>query len=256
LSDQLIPSAPGDLRVGRVLNRSFTLLLGDFPKFFAVTLVVWLPYPLFLWLIEPAVTALASDPQHATLEGAVTLLVYLLALIALALLLSTFGPAVILYGAFQRMRGQNFAVAESVARGLSRTLPILGMLALSLLAFLGAGLLLVIPALILMVMWFVALPVIVVERVAPIEGLRRSSFLTQGYGWKIFGIWLLIFIADTIMQQVLDRLLGDSMVGTVGGFLWLVLTEAYLAIVIAVLYYELRVAKEGIDLERIAAVFE
>ena len=146
LSD--LPSTPGDLRMGRVLSRSPAVLLGDFPKFFAVTLVIWLPYPLVLRLIEPTFTAFARDPQHLTLDAALTVLIYEFAFIALLLLLllAALRPAVILCGAFQRMRGRSFAVAESGAQGLSRFLPILGMLVVLLLAFSGAALLLIIPA--------------------------------------------------------------------------------------------------------------
>ena len=256
MSDQLISSAPGDLRVGRVVNRSFTLLLGDFPKFFAATLVIWLPYALLLWFLEPALDDFAQNPQRMTLQAALTLLEYELAILALILLLAALSPAVILYGAFQRMRGRSFGVAEAFARGLSRFLPILGMMVLLLLAVLGAGLLLIFPAFIILTMWYVALPAIIVERLGPLESLRRSSFLTRGHRWKIFGIWMLILIVESIVQYVLQRLLGAGIVGAFGDFLWLVLTEAYQAVVVAVLYYDLRVAKEGIDIDRITAVFE
>ena len=105
-------------------------------------------------------------------------------------------------------------------------------------------------------MWYVALPAIVVERAGPIESLRRSSFLTRGHRSKVFGLWVLIFIVESIVGYALRRPLGAGIVGTAGRFLWLVFTAAYQAIVIAVVYYDLRVAKKGIDLDRIAAVFE
>lgn len=67
---------------------------------------------------------------------------------------------------------------------------------------------------------------------------------------------MLILVVQSVVQRVLQRALGSGIVGTLADGLWLALGEAYQAIVVVVLYHDLRVAKESIDLERIATVFD
>ncbi|HUH84521.1 MAG TPA: hypothetical protein VLX85_07910, partial [Stellaceae bacterium] len=195
-------------------------------------------------------------PQNADMETLIRILLLELGLLALTMALSVLGQAVILYGAFQKMRGGGFSIAQSFARGFARFLPMMGMLALTLLGAMVAGLLFVVPAVILLTMWYVALPACLIERLGPMESLTRSSFLTRGHRWKVFGIWMLVVVVQSVVQQVLQGALGSGILATAAYGLWLVLSEAYQAIVVAVLYHDLRVAKEGIDVERIAAVFE
>jgi large-conductance mechanosensitive channel len=50
-------------------------------------------------------------------------------------------------------------------------------------------------------------------------------------------------------------ILGSTF-GQIVNLLWSAIWTAFLAIVLAVTYHDLRVAKEGVDTEQIAAVFE
>ena len=43
---------------------------------------------------------------------------------------------------------------------------------------------------------------------------------------------------------------------TIGNTIWGAIGSAFSSIVLAVTYYDLRVAKEGIDIEQIASVFD
>ena len=98
--------------------------------------------------------------------------------------------------------------------------------------------------------------------------MGRSRQLTKGHRWKIVGLQLAIIIPALII----GGLVGAIIVGT-GGFLamasalsstlgqvvnliWSAIWTAFYAIVIVVTYHDLRVAKEGVDTEQIAAVFE
>ena len=253
MSDTRAGPAPGDFLVGRVLNRSFELLFGDFLKFFATTLVIWVPFLLVSLFSGTYLAVAARDPQSIN-AGAVIGLALVTAVLVLGL--SILSQAVVLYGAFQTMRGRSFGIAESFAQGFARFLPILGMFFLIGLAVMCAALLLIFPAFILLTMWYVALPACVLERKGPTESLGRSSFLTRGYRWKVFGIYLVILIVNTIVSQVLQRILGAGVIGAIVNLLWLALIAAYQSIVVAVIYHDLRVAKEGVDVDRIAAVFE
>ena len=120
-------------------------------------------------------------------------------------------------------------------------------------------LLLIVPGIILWTMWYVAFPACVLEGIGPFEALSRSSFLTSGSRWKVLGlalvIVLIIAVPGAILQSVLGLTLGWSGL-VIGAYVGRVLGGALAAIVAAVLYHELRVAKEGVDVDRIAAVFD
>jgi hypothetical protein len=114
----------------------------------------------------------------------------------------------------------------------------------------------------------VAMPVCVVEQLGPFGSLGRSRQLTKGHRWKIVGLQMVVIIPALII----GGLVGAIIVGT-GGFLamasalsstlgqvvnliWSAIWTAFYAIVIVVTYHDLRVAKEGVDTEQIAAGFE
>jgi len=240
-----VPTA--SIRVGEVFRRAFEVLLGDFGKFIALTAITWSPY-----LLLTLLTLSPGDPGGGTLA--------LLGLTGILWgVLTILGQAAILYGAVQKMRGQDFTIGASLGRGFGRFLPILGLF-ICLGVAVGLGfVLLVIPGVMLAVMWYVALPACVVERRGPIESLQRSGFLTKGNRWRIFGIAVVIYIVNTVVQLVVAQVLSaiaGQMISALGVFAWMSLLQAFSAITVAVAYHDLRVAREGADIEQIAAVFD
>ena len=95
------------------------------------------------------------------------------------------------------------------------------------------------------------------------KALRRSRGLVKGRWWATFGTLLVATVLSGIVQSVLSGLLvGVTVTGgndlaqaaaqaiatTVGS----VLTTPFTAAVVTVLYFDLRVRKEGFDLELLA----
>jgi hypothetical protein len=230
----------GDFRVGRVLSRSFAILLRNLPQFVGLSAIAVLPN-----LILPMLEARRSG----FLLGVAGILAFVLPFIV---------QAVILYGAFQVMRGQPFRVGVSLRMGLARFLPLLGTTICMTLAMGVAGLLLIVPGLIVATVLFVSVPACVVERLGPFKSMGRSVTLTKGHRWKIFGILLLFSIIGSIGVAVLVLLLSAvaGVAALVGSLIWQAVLTAYYAVITVVTYHDLRVAKEGVDIERIAAVFE
>jgi hypothetical protein len=263
--------AEGDFRVGRAISRAFSVLSRNFVTFFIVTTVAYLPVLLLIWGVAEAVSG--SGVGIAVVVFGVLLLMALFML----------SQAVVLHGAFQDMRGRPVSLADSLGVGLRRFLPLIGLAVVMLLvAVAGAllvglmsflvgmisggliagilsGVLLVIAAVILLIMWFVATPVCVVERLGPFASLRRSSQLTKGHRWKIFGLMLLMIIISVIAGQVVEYILGavgGMILIAIGTLIWNGIWGAFYAVAVAVTYHDLRVAKEGISIEQIAAVFD
>jgi len=234
----------GDLRVGNVLSRAFEICSANFLLFGAVMLVVSLPNLFFT--LQPATEASWASGLYFVLE------------IVLGLFLNTIGEAVILFGAFQYLRGQPVVPGEALQRSLARFLPILGFAILYALALFFGFILFVIPGIILFVMWTVALPACVVEGLGPIDCMRRSTDLTRGYRWKIFGIFILLTIISAIVGGIINSIAGQG--GIVAkaliGVLWSAAWSTYWNCVLVMIYHDLRVVKEGIDTAQIAAIFD
>ena len=92
--------------------------------------------------------------------------------------------------------------------------------------------------------------------------MGRSAQLTKGHRWRIFGLELLL-VGLLVIASILIGLLnwalstiGGPLLGAISGLLWNTVWVAYYAVMVAVAYYDLRVCKEGIDIEQIAAVFD
>jgi len=88
--------------------------------------------------------------------------------------------------------------------------------------------------------------------------MSRSAALTKGNRWKIFGMMILLAIIGGIgagMTEGFSAGAGPT-IGLVVKLIWSALFGAFSAILVVVIYHDLRVAKEGVDTDQIAAVFE
>jgi hypothetical protein len=121
----------------------------------------------------------------------------------------------------------------------------------------------IIPGIWLWVSWSVAIPVLLTEDVRGFKALGRSFRLVKGRWWPTFGLVLLGFLLTTIVGGLVQAIFGalffvaDSdfaifLTDTLGGSLSSIVTTPFLAAVITVLYVDLRVRKEGFDLQLLA----
>ena len=246
--------AAGEFRVGMVFSRAWTVLSGNVTKFLPLTAILALPN---LANLIPGIsdgTAIRNAPPSIT-PGAIFAFV---GSVIVWIILNKVTEATVLYGSFQAMRNRPVQVGESFKKGLARLVPIIGLsICMGLTVGLG-GLLLIVPAFILMSMFFVALPACVVEGLGPFQSMGRSKALTNGHRWKIFGVLAVLWLVSLIVGAVLLTTLtvGGRVVAAIGQMVWNTLMGAYQSIVVAVVYHDLRVAKEGVDIEHIASVFD
>lgn len=240
-------SVAGEFRVGRIFDRTLAIYKRNFPAFSLVALIASLP-PLLLG-------AGAGDTAPMMAQSMVLGLVIMLVSVALALL----SQAILVHAAFQDMRSRPVDLMESVNVALARLLPILGLAILSALGIAVGLMLFVIPGLILLTMWFVGVPVCMVEQLGPWQSLRRSTQLTKGHRWKLFGAILVVYVAAAIISQIITLVftaLAGFFIGLLAALAWNTVWGAFFATFVVVSYYELRSTKEGMDIEQIAAVFD
>jgi len=181
---------------------------------------------------------------------------------SIPLLLTTFvtsplSYAIFVCAVFQQLATGSVHLGTAIAQAFARILPLLACAVCQVFAITGGMILLIFPGFIVMTMLAVAAQVCVIERLGPIASLSRSAALTKGARWRVFGLLLvigLISLAGTAFTNPLQRHFG--LPGVIVAFLLTGFATAYNNTVYAMQFHDLRVAKEGIGTERIAAVFD
>jgi hypothetical protein len=246
--------AEREFRIGDALNKTILTLSRNLLPFSVVTGIAALP------------GILIFQPIHAATIFAGGLLLWVL--------MSGLSQAVVLNAAFEDMRGRPVDMLASFRASWRRFVPVIGVtlvmygcLTPMIVLFLppplpfsiaSASLALIVPTFIMATMIFVATPVCVVERLGPLKSLGRSAALTKGCRWRIFGMMMAVWLIGVTGAGILEAL-GDGVGPTIALVLkviWEALLGAYNAILVVVIYHDLRVAKEGVGTDQIAAVFE
>jgi uncharacterized membrane protein len=139
-------------------------------------------------------------------------------------------------------------------------LPLIGIAIIVGIAMVGGFILLVVPGVLVALALCVAFPVRIAERRGVFASIQRSRDLTRGYRWRIFLACLAYFGAVVVLQMVLAVV---RLVLPISAITWTItvtpllsgVTSLFGAVGIAVIYCELRAAKEGARPTDVAAAF-
>src|SRR5437870_3546956 len=115
----------------------------------------------------------------------------------------------------------------------------------------------VVPGIMKMCSYFVAVPATVVEGTGMSESLARSKKLTEGYRWHVFAVLLVMWLVAFALGGVLGvaaRGTPETVSLVLTNILPSAIAGSLTAVFYGVAYYQLRAAKEGIDIEQLAAV--
>lgn len=103
--------------------------------------------------------------------------------------------------------------------------------------------------------YFAVIPVLMIEEVPVADTMSRSRFLADGNGARtVFLVGGTIFLAGTI-ALILGGIAGALISGVVGAVLYLfciAVVNQFPAVVLTLLYFDLRIRKEGYDIELLA----
>jgi hypothetical protein len=257
----------GAMTLGDILDRGLKLLMARLPAFLAINLVIQLP------LLAIELVQVAAQTSEA---GIGVNLLLVLVLVFLAIVLTQIASAAILHIISREFVDQPTTVGEAVNFAMGRFGRLIGA---SILAgiIIGFGmLLLVIPGLIFFTWYALVAQVVVVENRGGGDALARSKQLTEGYRWRVFGVIFVVGLVIGLMQLAIGLALtvvtgptyevilgrpgtfelpkivyhpGAMVVHTIVNFLVQVVLGAYSAICVTLLYFDLRIRKEGFDLE-------
>ena len=115
--------------------------------------------------------------------------------------------------------------------------------------------LLLAPGLFLMTIWAVIIPVIVLENKSAGESFSRSRELVRGNGWGVFGVIVLTILLLIGFEIVLGLILtpfADWLRGFISNIVSGTLTAPFIAVVLTLLYFRLKAAKEPAAQEHVA----
>jgi len=152
-----------------------------------------------------------------------------------------------LFGEAMRFAGSRFGTILG-ANIMSGFLTVLALLAL------------VIPGIVVACGYSVAAQAAALESGSSSEALRRSWELTKGFRWKALGLGvvsigliLVVFVGAGVLGGILGGLMGGlDVVLVVIGACVSMLIYPVISCVFTVFYYDLRVRKEGFDLEMLS----
>ena len=234
------------LEVGGVLQRTFRVWAGNLFPFCVVGLIAYIPAFLTIGLLAAGG---ASDAHRQQITNLVTNLMTLLL------------TGAVTYGVFRDLSGQRTQTGELLSAGWSRFGAVFGT---GLLMGIAVGLgfvCLIVPGLVLLTQFWVAVPVTVIEQSGASASLSRSGELTKGNRWRVLAIALLMVLVVFASGLVLGVLaliakgVGGAWIEAASTLL-LIPIQCLSAIAPVVAYHDLRVGREGVDVEELLKVFD
>ncbi|HET7585046.1 MAG TPA: hypothetical protein VFK13_09065 [Gemmatimonadaceae bacterium] len=116
-----------------------------------------------------------------------------------------------------------------------------------------------VPGVILFTRWAVAQPVIAIEKDGPVSAMGRSFKMTSGSFWHVFGTLFLVYLILIVIIGAVrwflgkfDTVLPPAVLQTLA-FLPGAVFYPVIAAACTLIYYDLRIRKEGFDMEMMAA---
>jgi len=263
-----------DLRpmtLGEVLDRTFSLYRENFLLF---TGIAALPYLLLLILrfvfLLGSRSSLQGTPNFSSgfiggiILGAVGALVVWVILLGIA-------QAATVWAVSELYLGRTASVRGAYANSKGRILPIVSIIIMVFIATAVVGgitfFLLAIPGIYLACRLAVAVPVAIVEKESPVTSMERSMELTKGFGWHVFLLFLLTFVISLIVGILIGApatlltfraMMAKQLPSTgvmaysyIANFASQVLVAPIGTISASLMYFNLRVRKEGFDIQHL-----
>jgi hypothetical protein len=256
----------GAMSVGDILDRGLKILFSRLGTFYAINLILLLPL-LAIELAIPWMVESNANPNPIMLLASIPIF-----LIVAIILGSVAGGATI------EVIGKTY-VDEPVSAGsairyaFGRLGALIGTSFLvGVIVIIGLALCFV-PGIIFALMYAVANQVVMLEGRSGGAAMSRSAELTSGFRGRVFGVIFLVILVTGLLNlglqkglaiafppggDVLQTATGFEMkrynhpnyeINMVAGFVVQVLLGAYQSICLTLLYFDLRVRKEGFDLE-------
>ncbi len=248
------------LSTGELLDRTFSLYRSHFGLFLSIFAI---PHLVVLAYQCVGLTFQSPHPQLADIMMS-SLWSFGGALLAMAAAAASQAATVVAVSHVYLDRPASIMDSFSRVKG-----EIFGVIGMSLLIGIAAGLaclLLIVPGILLVVMWSLAVPAKVLENLGATDAMTRSSDLTKGDRGRVFVIWLLFiilgFAVGMLLRWPVEMAAGIrsifAMRFATPGWQAAILASTFVSeclvgplatIAFSLVYYDERVRKEAFDLQ-------
>jgi hypothetical protein len=245
------------MTTGVLLDRAFRLYTSNFSLMLGITAAAYVPFYLIMVIIESRVGVNVQAPSG----GLSTLLFQIVFMILWASIAFPIASGAATYAISERYLGNEVTVGEALRLALSRfwTLSIAQITATIRVMF--GFLLLVVPGILWMLSYALIVPAVLIEGQNATPSLRRSRELVKGHRGKVFCVMFIVNLLQGILALGVSMVSGmifssDSGSGAVlnsamNNLLSIFLTPLGIVATI-LLYYDMRIRKEGFDLEMLS----
>jgi hypothetical protein len=274
------------MSVSRIFDKAFALYRSNFLRFITIAAVIVVPLTLISsasnsWIrskmparrqpitIGQGVSAPVSPQNSASQSSAPlccmgTILPILLQVVAMMLC-----EAVLIKNVSEAYLGNDITIGQAYGFVFPKALTLIAAAIYTMLATCCGLLLFVVPGIIFGLWFSLTAPAIVMEDHSAIEGMRRSKALVAGNLGKVFIIGLLTTLIVNVIVNVIviplgafSRFIGGTLLADnamlrsiwshVPGMVSQTLVTPISAAASILLYYDLRIRKEGFDLQMLA----
>jgi hypothetical protein len=274
----LRPLNLGDILDGAVTAiRKYPLLILGVSAVVAV-LSALLNFGASLWLLPDLREVANLDPNTVSQEQAMDQAFGLLGSSAVVLgltlvitvLTQTFLSGFLTVVMGKAVLGRPVSFGEAMKELKSRFLPLLGVTVVYALAVLVGGFLCIIPGVLAYIYFALSGPALILERSTVGQAFGRSRKLVTGTFWRVFGILLLATLIGAVITLVIgipfnlgsgafnsvlnpgdipELSVGALVLQSVGSVIAETIVSPFIALVTVLVYIDLRMRKEGMDIE-------
>ena len=263
-----------DLRpmtLGEVLDRTFTLYRERFLLFAGISALSYLLLMIFKFCVLLFQRANLTNGAPSTPSQSIgfigTFIVGVFGALFLAFILVGIAQAATIWAVSELYLGREAGVGSAYSNSKSRILVVLATILLVGLASGVAFIFLIIPGIYVACRLAVAIPVVIVEHESPTTAMERSWQLTEGHVGQMFLLLVLVWVISYAVAMLLQLpvfffaftaamakqqiSVGVTAYSYVAEFVAQVLAGPVGTISASLMYYNLRVQKEGFDIQHL-----
>jgi hypothetical protein len=257
------------LEVGDLLDETFRMYRRHFLLFAGISVILAIPSAALVGLVFASLSSVVGETGQTDFAAFTPFLESLGAAVIVSLVILPFTQGAVMYAACESALGRPVTAGGVFMGVVRRYFPLLGYwLLFALTGYLAAALCLV-PLVLwawVFVLWSVATPAMFVENIGLGAAMSRSRYLVQGRWWRTFLVLLLMVVVWYLSRVALGAFLqlGQvlltivlspfivSAIALAGSQLVGALVTPVLQIAIVLIYFDLRVRREALDLFQMA----
>jgi hypothetical protein len=242
------------MTTGVLLDRAFRLYTGNFALMLGIAAAAYVPFYLIMLVIESSI----GGHMPSQVGGLWTLIFQLVFMILWASIAFPIATGATTFAISERYLGNDVTIGDALRRGLSHFWPLSIAQITATIRVVFGFFLLIIPGILWMLSYSLIVPVILIEGAKAMPSLRRSRELIKGYRGKAFSIVLVVNLLQLVLIGGVNLIAGvffsaetDSgsiLSSALNNLLSIFLTPLGIIATI-LLYYDMRIRKEGFDLE-------